>query len=504
MNDLSHEQAREYIQQGHQDDWAALRQHLAACDECRAYATLHVRLLRELPVRNARAHPTVEQRAAVLTAAGRGSAAPRFWRPLAMAGGFAAVLFMATAFWLVLSAADPSAARPRPPAPLATFLAPFLPDATATARPTQPAPTPTPAGTPDPRGRYVIDTVPAPSLAGNLIGEPLEQQVIIYLPPSYDTSDRRYPVVYALMFTEITWYQQDQMNSIGSIVRSAMNIALRNGAEEMIVVAADSVSAINTINYFLDSPVTGDWEAYLANDLVGHIDAHYRTVPTAEARGLYAEGPHGLGGLMAATHHSDIFSALYLNNPTITTPETAPAIENYYMSNLARSQLSNLFAEVSMWPEETAAGQFRDKLRNERGLTLALRNTVAYGLIAAPDIQSGPPFFQYPYATAGGPADEVIMQKWHEGLGNIRERIAPYQDALRSLDIAIVADEGNNALGPAYLSAQLGPAHLSAQLNDMGIDHTFATRSYSLAFSTLRELSEYALTEFFATSLAPE
>lgn len=502
MNSLTHDQAREYIQQGPQGDQVALRQHLMTCDECRTYAAMHAQLLRELPARNARAHPTIEQRAAILAAAGNGIELPRFWRPLAMAGGLAAVLFLATAFWLVLSVANPSATRPRLPGPWATLLAPVLPSPTAPA--TRPAPTPTPADTPDPRGRFVIDTVPAPSLAGNLIGEPLEQQVIVYLPPSYDTSNKRYPVIYALIYTEITWYQQDQMNSIGSSVRSAMNIALRDGAQEMIVVAVDSVSAINTTHYFLDSPVSGDWETYIADELVGHIDANYRTLPTAESRGLYAEGPHGLGGLMTAMRHSDIFSALYLNNPTITTPETAAAIENYYMSDLGRSQLSNFFAEVSAWPEETAAAQFRDKLQNERGLTLVLRNAVAYGLIAAPDIQSGPPFFQYPYATAGGPADEAIMQKWHEGLGNIRERIAPYQDALHSIDIAIVADEGNNALGPAHLSAQLGPTHLSAQLNDLGIDHTFATRAYSLAFSTLRELSEHALTEFFATSLAPE
>jgi len=502
MNSLTHEQAREYIQQGYHHDLEALRQHLVTCEECRTYASVHAQLLRELPVRNSRAHPTIEQRAAVLAAGSEGIRLPRFWRPLAAAGGLAAVLFFATALWLVLSAANSNASRPRLPAPWVTLLAPILPQPTAEA--TQPAPTPTPAGTPDPRGRFVIDSVPAPSLAGNLIGEPLEQQAIVYLPPSYDLSSRRYPVVYALIFTEITWYQQDQMNSIGNSVRSAMNIALRDGAQEMIVVAVDSVSAINTTHYFLDSPVTGDWEAYLTDDLVGYIDANYRTLPTAEARGLYAEGPHGLGGLMAAMRHSAIFSALYLNNPTITTPETAPAIENYYMSELARSQLSNLFTEVSVWPEKTAAAQFRDKLQNERGLTLVLRNAVAYGLIAAPDIESGPPFFQYPYAAADGPADEAVMQKWHEGLGNIRERIAPYQDALRSLDIAIIADEANNALGPAHLSAQLGPAHLSAQLTDMGIDHTFATRTYSLAFSTLRELSGYALTEFFATSLAPE
>ena len=48
-------------------------------------------------------------------------------------------------------------------------------------------------------GRFVEVTIPAPSLEGNLLGDPTEQPASIYLPPSYDTSPtKRYPVIYLL------------------------------------------------------------------------------------------------------------------------------------------------------------------------------------------------------------------------------------------------------------------------------------------------------------------
>ena len=48
-------------------------------------------------------------------------------------------------------------------------------------------------------GKIVDIAIPAPSLSGNLLGDPSEQPVSIYLPPSYDSSsDKRYPVLYLL------------------------------------------------------------------------------------------------------------------------------------------------------------------------------------------------------------------------------------------------------------------------------------------------------------------
>jgi hypothetical protein len=43
--------------------------------------------------------------------------------------------------------------------------------------------------------RLIVDRIPAPSLAGNLFGDTTLQPIAIYLPPSYETSKTRYPVI---------------------------------------------------------------------------------------------------------------------------------------------------------------------------------------------------------------------------------------------------------------------------------------------------------------------
>jgi hypothetical protein len=48
-------------------------------------------------------------------------------------------------------------------------------------------------------GKLVYDTIHSPALEGNLVGDSADRSVIVYLPPSYDTSpEKRYPVVYIL------------------------------------------------------------------------------------------------------------------------------------------------------------------------------------------------------------------------------------------------------------------------------------------------------------------
>ena len=50
------------------------------------------------------------------------------------------------------------------------------------------------------------------------------------------------------------------------------------GAHEMIVVLPDSKTVHNGSMYS-SSPTTGDFESYVARDVVAYMDSHYRTLP---------------------------------------------------------------------------------------------------------------------------------------------------------------------------------------------------------------------------------
>ena len=121
---------------------------------------------------------------------------------------------------------------------------------------------------------------------------------------------RRYPVVYALHGYSIGAEQW-----IKEIHDSAdVEGAFAKGAQEMIVVLPDSKTVHNGSMYS-SSVTTGDFETFVARDLVAYIDCHYRTLPRRESRGLVGHSMGGYGASRIGMKHADVFGALYMMSP---------------------------------------------------------------------------------------------------------------------------------------------------------------------------------------------
>ena len=119
------------------------------------------------------------------------------------------------------------------------------------------------------------------SLEGNLEGDAADRDVIVYLPPSYQTErNRRYPVVYALHGYSVGAQQWSQEIHVPQTIEGAF----ARGAKEMIVVVPDSKTLHNGSMYS-SSVTTGDFERYISHDVVAYIDSHYRTIADRSSRG---------------------------------------------------------------------------------------------------------------------------------------------------------------------------------------------------------------------------
>lgn len=120
------------------------------------------------------------------------------------------------------------------------------------------------------------------SLEGNLEGDAVDRDVIVFLPPSYaKDKHRRYPVVYALHGYSIGAEQWTHEIHVPQTIEGAF----AQGAKEFIVVLPDSKTMHNGSMYS-SSVTTGDFERFISHDVVAYIDAHYRTIPKRESRGL--------------------------------------------------------------------------------------------------------------------------------------------------------------------------------------------------------------------------
>jgi enterochelin esterase-like enzyme len=159
-----------------------------------------------------------------------------------------------------------------------------------------------PASEPSDKGQVEIGQITSQALANNLIGDPATRDFVIYLPPSYDTSEKRYPVVFALH-----GYLGDEWELASSMTRYLDEMVANGEGDEMILVFVDGSNRFRG-SWYLSSPTIGDYESYIVRELVDHIDANYRTLPDRDSRGITGRSMGGDGALHLALKYPDVFS----------------------------------------------------------------------------------------------------------------------------------------------------------------------------------------------------
>lgn len=154
------------------------------------------------------------------------------------------------------------------------------------------------------------------AIAGNLMGTPAVREVIVVLPPGYDDAPHRlYRVVYALHGfgqTAETWLSQLH-------APATIEAAFARDVPGMILVFPSSENDFGGA-FYSNSPTTGNFEDFIADELVAFVDSHYRTIPRRESRGLMGHSMGGYGAARLGMKHADVFGALYLMSPCCLEP----------------------------------------------------------------------------------------------------------------------------------------------------------------------------------------
>lgn len=209
------------------------------------------------------------------------------------------------------------------------------------------------------------------SLEGNLSGDSTYRHVSIYLPASYHSDPtKRYPVVYFLH-----GYTDDDAKFYGfkkhwmALPPVLDTVFAKDKAREMIVVTPDAYTRFQGSMYS-NSVTTGNWEDFIAEELVNHIDSQYRTIAKREARGLCGHSMGGYGALRIGEKNPDVFSSVYLLSPcclnaTSMTLETIPksflradSIETIEEVLKADFGTKALFASAAAWSPNPANPPF--------------------------------------------------------------------------------------------------------------------------------------------------
>lgn len=222
------------------------------------------------------------------------------------------------------------------------------------------------------------------ALERNLEGDAVDRDVFVFLPPTYaKEKSRRYPVVYALHGFSIGAEQWTHEIHLPQTIEGAF----AQGAKQMIVVLPDSKTVHNGSMYS-SSVTTGDFEQFIAHDVVAYIDAHYRTLPNRESRGLVGHSMGGYGATRIGMKHADVFGDLYIMSPCCLAPRATGA---------ANPEIDKALETVKT-PEDSAKLQF------------FARAQLASAAAWSPDPKNPPLYLDLP--TKNGEAQPEVLAKW--------------------------------------------------------------------------------------------
>lgn len=262
--------------------------------------------------------------------------------------------------------------------------------------------------------RLTLDSV---SLQNNLIDSPSKKAIWVYLPPSYYASEKAYPVVY---------YLHGHGEGVGGYINSnnaRFDDAFESGTKEFVFVEIQGDTS-----YYVNSPVTGNWEDYVLDEVIPLIDDSYRTMKSSESRGICGFSMGGFGSLNLALRHPDIFGAVYSMSPGLLTEDgMAEAKESWQRDGSFLTDYARAFSPDS--------------------------DTELLGHIPKLD---------------GSEEDDIIVEQWENGFGNVKEKLDAYL-VLGTPLRAIGLSYGTN---DPYTWIPKGTQYFSDLLKENDIDHT--------------------------------
>ena len=221
-------------------------------------------------------------------------------------------------------------------------------------------------------------------IEGNLLGTPAEREVFVVLPPGYDGNrSRRYPVVYALHGYSIG---ADQWMKEVRLPQTAEG-AFSRGTPEMIVVLPNSRNVYNGA-FYSNSVATGNFENFIAGELIDYIDAHYRTLAQPESRGLVGHSMGGYGAARIGIRRAERFGALYLMSPCCQSAQTR-----------------------GLTPEQVAQIGSLASADASSSLPFMLRGTLALAAAWSPAPDKPPLYVDLPVDSSGKERPEILA-KW--------------------------------------------------------------------------------------------
>lgn len=325
-------------------------------------------------------------------------------------------------------------------------------------------------------GRVEVTSFESRALAGNPLGDATNRSFPVYLPPGYGESKRRYPVLYVLAGYAGTAFGVENHSPWGETLSQRLDRLILSGeCDPVVVVSPDCFTRLGG-SQFLNSSAVGNYEDYLVNEVVSHIDGQFSTIASPEGRGLIGKSSGGYGALVHLMKHPEVFS-------------------------VAAAHAADMAFEYSLFPDfpKVIAGleQSGDPLsfvesflskQKKPGKDFPVMNILCMAACYSPD-KSAECGFALPFDLHTGALDEDVWARW---LANDPLRMVhDYAESLRRARLLFIdvgsRDNFNLHLGARQLVSQLEQLDIPHCYEEYPDDHFGLTYRYDVSIPRLVE-----------------
>lgn len=285
------------------------------------------------------------------------------------------------------------------------------------------------------KGTVVVDSIYSQKLENNF-GENPTRAVSVYLPPGYNESSNRYPVIYFLH-----GFMGD--NKMMSFMSDILDFAISTKRIRPFIMVIPDEKTTYDGSFYSNTGIFGNWEDFTAFDLVVYMDENFRTIPEKESRGITGHSMGGYGAIKIAMHHPEIFSSVYALSPGAMT------IVREYGPN------SDTYRELSTI-----------KTQEDLNKTYFGKVIIAFAKSWSPNPNKPPFFCDVPFEYRGEEliVNKDVLEKWHKNMPMhmIDDNLANLQKLT-----AIKLDWGRNS-GERFTQMN---SMFSQRLENAGIEH---------------------------------
>ena len=160
------------------------------------------------------------------------------------------------------------------------------------------------------KGTRVEFTIESKAIANNLLGDPTNRRVAVYLPEGYEDSDEEYPMFVDLVGFTGSGLAHFNWRPFGENVPQRLDrLVAEHKMGPVVAVFPDCFTSLGG-NQYINSAAMGNWEDFLIDEMIPEVERRFRVAKGRDHRAAFGKSSGGYGAIVHGLKHADVWGAV--------------------------------------------------------------------------------------------------------------------------------------------------------------------------------------------------